>query len=234
MSFGIRFARCSIGASMARILLIEASSIIRQGLKQIAQSTPDVTVSAEAISANCAHELAQSCEWDLLILGISLPSKSGLDLLKEWRLQYPHRPILAFSLHPDEHLALRALKAGAKGYLSVDSTEEEVLTAIRKVIAGGKYITAAIAEKMATELTIDDASLYRTLSDREYEVFCLLATGKTVSQIAKQLILSVKTVSTYRTRILEKVHLKNNAQIMQYAITRGVIKVNCEMQPSPS
>lgn len=212
---------------MIKILLVEARAIIQLGLKQIVQSTPDMTIVAEATCTAQARKLAPSCDWDTAVLDLTLPTGAELELVKEWRQEYPYRPILIFTLHPDEQFALRALKAGAAGYLTIEAPPEEFLTAIRKIANGGKYIPIWLAEKMVGILS-GGVAPHEALSDREYEVFCLLATGKTVSEVARQLMLSVKTISTYRSRVLDKVHLTNNAQLMQYAISRGLIRVTDE------
>ncbi|MBM4258527.1 MAG: response regulator transcription factor [Deltaproteobacteria bacterium] len=209
---------------MARIFLVEARAILQYGLKEIVQLAPDMTVVAEASRAAQARTLAHSCEWDAAILDIAFPDGVEFDLVQEWRREYPHRPILIFTLYPDEQLALRALKAGVAGYLTIDNTPEEVITALRNVMAGHKHIPSWLTERMISALT-RSAVPHETLSNREYEIFCLLASGKTISEIGRQLRLSVKTISTHRARILEKVNLKNNAQLTQYAITHGLVRI---------
>jgi DNA-binding NarL/FixJ family response regulator len=163
-------------------------------------------------------------KWDVALLDITLPGKSGLDLLKELKAARPRLPVLVLSAHPEDQFALRALKAGAGGYLTKDSAPEELVKAIRKILAGGRYVSPTLAEKLASNVRKDFTRLpHETLSDREYEVMCLIASGKTVTEIAGELSLSVKTISTYRTRILEKLGVKNSAAIVQYAIRSGLV-----------
>ena len=155
----------------------------------------------------------------MAILDYSMPGRSGLELIKEIKREHPKRPILILSMHPEELHATRVLKAGGAGYINKESVSEELMAAIRKVVGGGKYVSPALAEKLAVELAPDtDKPLHETLSDREYRVMWLLATGKPIKQIARELFLSPSTVSTYRTRILNKLQLANNAQLVQYAI----------------
>ncbi len=163
-------------------------------------------------------------KWDVALLDITLPGKSGLDLLKELKAARPRLPVLVLSAHPEDQFALRALKAGAEGYLTKDSAPEELVKAIRKVLAGGRYVSPTLAEKLASNVRKDFTRMpHETLSDREYEIMCLIASGKTVTEIAGELSLSVKTISTYRTRILEKLGVKNSAAIVQYAIRNGLV-----------
>ncbi len=163
-------------------------------------------------------------KWDVALLDITLPGKSGLDLLKELKAARPRLPVLVLSAHPEDQFALRALKAGAEGYLTKDSAPEELVKAIRKILAGGKYVSPTLGEKLASNVRKDFTRLpHETLSDREYEIMCLIASGKTVTEIAGDLSLSVKTISTYRTRVLEKLGVKNSAAIVQYAVRNGLV-----------
>ena len=209
---------------MINILIADDHAIVRRGLKQIVAEEPDMTVAGEAKTAQQVLDLVRKQQWDVVILDITMPGRSGLEVLKELKQERPKLPVLMLSMHPEEQFAVRALKAGAAGYLTKESAPEELVTALRKVLRGGKYVSPALAEKLAFALaTASDRPPHETLSDREYEVLRLIASGKTVSEIAEQLSLSVKTISTYRTRVLEKMNLKNNAELMQYAVTHRLV-----------
>ena len=176
--------------------------VVRHGLKQILALDPGVVVVGEAKNGNEALELARKLEWDVAILDYSMPGRSGLDLIKDIKREHPKRPILILSMHPEELHATRVLKAGGAGYINKQSVSEELMAAIRKVVGGGKYVSPALAERLALELAPDtDKPLHETLSDREYRVMWLLASGKPIKQIARELFLSPSTVSTYRARI---------------------------------
>jgi two-component system invasion response regulator UvrY len=204
---------------MIKVLIADDHAIVRRGLKQIIVEEPDMIVAGEAQSATEALELARHCESDVIILDISLPGRSGLDVLKELRHAYPKLPVLILTMHPEEQFAVRAFKAGAAGYLTKESAPEELIQALRKVAGGGRYVSPALAERLALRVANHEQPPHEILSDREYQVLHFIAIGKTVSEIAKQLSLSVKTISTYRSRVLEKMHLKNNAELMRYAVT---------------
>jgi two-component system invasion response regulator UvrY len=202
-----------------KILIADDHPVVRHGLKQILALDPGVVVVGEAKNGNEALELARKLEWDVAILDYSMPGRSGLDLIKEIKREHPKRPILILSMHPEELHATRVLKAGGAGYINKESVSEELMVAIRKVVGGGKYVSPALAERLAVELAPDtEKAPHETLSDREYRVMWLLATGKPIKQIARELFLSPSTVSTYRARILDKLQLANNAQLVQYAI----------------
>lgn len=209
---------------MIKILIADDHAIVRQGLKQIVAEESDMTVAGEAQTAQQALDLVRTSQWDVVVLDISMPGRSGLEVLKELLRERRQLPVLMLSMHPEEQFAVRALKAGAAGYLTKDSAPTELITAIRKVLQGGKYVSPALAERLAFALTAPEQPLHETLSNCEYEVFRFLATGKTVSEIAENLSLSVKTISTYRTRILEKLNLKNNAELMQYAVRHRLVE----------
>jgi two-component system, NarL family, invasion response regulator UvrY len=209
---------------MIKLLIADDHALIRRGIIQTIADEPDMRVTGEAQDAQHLLDLARTIEWDLAILDINMPGRNGLDALKEVKKEYPTRPVLMLSMHPEEHFAVRAFKAGAAGYLTKESPPEELITAIRKVLTGGRYISPAFTEIIVKELAFgSDRPLYELLSDREYEVLRLLASGRTVSEIAGQLALSVKTVSTYRTRVLEKLNLKNNAELMRYAVENQLV-----------
>jgi DNA-binding NarL/FixJ family response regulator len=204
---------------MIKLLIADDHVLIRRGIIQTIADEPDMNVIGEAQDAQQLIDLARTTDWDLIILDINMPGRNGLEALKEVKKEYSDRPVLMLSMHPEEHFAVRAFKAGASGYLSKESPPEELITAIRKILLEGRYFSQAFTEIAVKELASGGSHpLYEFLSDREYEVFRLLASGQTVSEIANHLVLSVKTVSTYRTRVLEKLNLKNNAELMRYAV----------------
>jgi DNA-binding NarL/FixJ family response regulator len=209
---------------MIKVLIADDHAIVRRGLKQIIAEEPDMIVAGEARSDAEALELARHCESDVIILDIPLPGRSGLDILKELQHEYPNLPILILTMHTEEQVAVRAFKAGAAGYLTKESAPEELIQALRKVAGGGRYVSPALAERLALRVANQEQPLHEILSDREYQVLHFIAIGKTVSEIAKQLSLSVKTISTYRSRVLEKMHLKNNAELMRYAVTHQLFE----------
>lgn len=202
-----------------KILIADDHPVVRQGLKQILALDSGVVVVGEARNGKEALELARTLEWDVAILDYSMPGRSGLELIKDIKREHPKRPVLVLSMHPEELHATRVLKAGGAGYINKESASAELMVAIRKVMGGGKYVSPALAERLAFELAPDKQKpLHETLSDREYRVMWLLASGKPINQIAKEMFLSPSTVSTYRARIFNKLQLTNNAQLVQYAI----------------
>src|SRR5882762_8754405 len=210
---------------MIKILIADDHAIVRRGLKKVLAETSDIVVAGEATNGREALEKLQAGNWDVLVLDINMPGRSGLDILKDIKRLRPELPVLVLSMHAEEQFATRTLKAGASGYLNKESAPEELVKAIRKVCSGGKYVSATQAERMVGELTGDTDKLpHELLSDREYEILCLIASGKTPTQIAGELSLSVKTVSTYRARILEKMNLTTNAQLTHYAIKGGLVE----------
>ncbi len=209
---------------MIRILIADDHAIVRQGLKQVLAETPDMIVAGEAASGREVLELVSKETWDVVILDIAMPGKDGLDTLKELRQQNPGLPVLVLSIYPEEQYAVRLLRAGAAGYLTKESAPEELIAAIRKVSNKGKYVSASLAEKLAWLLeTGRDKPLHDTLSDREYKVMLMIASGKTVTEIAETMCLSAKTVSTYRARALTKMGMKNNAEYAYYALKHGLL-----------
>lgn len=210
---------------MIKVLIADDHAVVRSGLRQILDETAgEIRVEGEAVNGREVLEKVQARDWDVLVLDITMPGRSGLDILKDLRQLKPGLPVLILSMHAEEQFATRLLKAGAAGYLNKESAPEELVKAIRKVYGGGKYVSAAQAERMVSELTGDsDKPPHELLSDREYEILCLIASGNTATQIAKQLSLSVKTVSTYRSRMLEKMHLSSNAQLTHYAIKNELV-----------
>jgi len=208
-----------------KILIADDHPVVRHGLKQILALDPDLTVVGEAKNGNEALDMARKLEWDVAILDYSMPGKSGLDLLKEIKRDYPQRPVLILSMHPEDLHATRVLKAGGAGYVNKESVSDELTAAIRKVMGGGKYVSPALAERLAFELGPGTQKpLHETLSDREYRVMWLLASGKQINQIAKEMFLSPNTVSTYRARILKKLSLTNNAQLVHYAVKHQLVQ----------
>jgi DNA-binding NarL/FixJ family response regulator len=209
---------------MLKILIADDHAIVRQGLKQIVTETPDMIVAGEASNGQELLSKIQENDYDVVVLDITMPGRDGIDVLKQLRSERPELPILMLSIHPEEQYALRALKAGASGYLTKESAPDELVVAIRKVSRGGKYISSSLAEKLAFELEVGrEQAPHETLSDREYHVMCLIASGKTVMEIAQELSLSEKTISTYRSRILEKMKMKNNAELTYYAIKNQLV-----------
>jgi DNA-binding NarL/FixJ family response regulator len=209
---------------MIRVLIVDDHAIVRRGLRALLSDELQGAAFGEASNAQQALEVLRKEKWDVALLDVTLPGKSGLDLLKEFKSARPRLPVLVLSAHPEDQFALRALKSGAEGYLTKDSAPEELVKAIRKVLAGGRYVSPTLAEKLASNLRKDFTRMpHETLSDREYETMCLIASGKTVTEIAGELSLSAKTISTYRTRILEKLGVKNSAALVQYAIRNGLV-----------
>jgi two-component system invasion response regulator UvrY len=204
---------------MIRILVADDHAVVREGLKQIVRETSDMVVTGEAADGREVLRLIHEHDWDVVLLDIAMPGRGGLDILKELKAEKPRLPVLMLSMYPEEQYAVRALKAGASGYLTKESVPDELISAIRKVSAGGKYVSSSLAEKLAYDLETDaERPVHETLSDREYQVMCMIARGETLRNIADKLCLSIKTISTYRSRILEKMRMKNNAEIMHYAI----------------
>lgn len=208
---------------MIKVLIADDHTLVRKGLKQILLETEDIEKVDEAKDGKETISKVSQNEYDLVLLDISLPGRSGIDVLKQIKELDPELPVLILSMHPEEQYAVRSLRAGAAGYLTKESAPDELIQAIRKVAGGKRYITASLAEKLADEIGPDqDKPLHETLSDREYQVMCMIASGKTVKEIADELNLSVKTISTHRARILRKMHMDNNAQLTHYAIKLGL------------
>lgn len=209
---------------MIKILIADDHAIVREGLKQILSDTKDMTVAGEAATAREALSLSARRSFDVVLLDISMPGGGGLEVLKQLKSHKPRLPVLVLSMYPEEQYALRVLKAGASGYLSKEGAPGELIQAVRKVAQGMKYISPSLAEELARAVEYDqEKPLQETLSDREYQVMCMLSSGKTVKDIAKDLLLSVKTISTYRTRILGKMRMKNNAELTHFAIRNQLV-----------
>ena len=210
---------------MIKVLIADDHPIVRQGLRQILSGIPDMEVAGEAVNAQESLDQVRAGGWDVLVLDITMPDRSGFDILKELKHEQLHLPVLVLSIHAEEQFAIRALKAGASGYLTKEKAPEELVKAIRKVVGGGRYISRNLAESMAFGLdATSERPRHEMLSDREFQVMQMMAGGKTLAEIAETLSLSAKTVSTYRTRLLEKMKLKTNAEIIRYAIENGLIE----------
>jgi len=209
---------------MLRILIADDHTIVRKGLKQILLEEFSNAVIEEVPDAEELIQKVMAHKWDVVVSDLSMPGRSGLDALQQIKSSYPDLPVLILSIHPEEQYALRALKSGAAGYLSKDTAPDELVKAVKKVLLGKKYISQAIAEKLADSFSsASTRQPHETLSDREFDVMKLLANGKSVSDIADMLSLSVTTVSTYRARVMTKMNLKSNSDLTKYAIENKLI-----------
>lgn len=208
-----------------KIMLVDDHPVVRQGIRLILGAEPGIEVCAEAATAAGALEYVRTIDLDLVVLDINLPDQNGFVVLQEIRRHRPDLPVLILSIQPEEHMAARALKAGASGFLNKESAPEELIKAVRTLARGRKYISPRLAEWLALDLSGHRESLpHERLSDREYQVFCLLAAGKSVSEIAESLNRSANTISTYRARILSKMGIDHNAGLTQYALLHHIIK----------
>src|SRR5213594_3872077 len=198
---------------MIRVCVIDDHAVVREGLKRIIAENPGMAVTAEAGDGIEAMQVLHSQPCDVVLLDITMPNKSGLDVLKQLHAESPRLPVLVLSMHSEDQYAVRVLRAGAAGYITKESAPAKLVQAIRKVVRGGKYVSPTLAERLVYDLgTETDKAPHEILSDREYQVLCMIGSGKTVTQIAEELALSVKTISTYRVRILEKLKMINNAE----------------------
>jgi two-component system invasion response regulator UvrY len=212
-------------SAKTKILLADDHMMFREGVKQLLAGTSEFVVVDEASDAAQVLEKAQKTKCDVVVLDISMPGRDGIDVLKQLKQLNPHLSVLILSMYPEDQYAFRAIKAGASGYLTKNKASSELIAAIRKVAAGRKYISSEVAEQLANDLARDsDKPLHQKLSDREYQVMCMIASGKTVGQISEELALSVSSVSTMRTRILKKFEMKTNAEITRYAIKHDLVK----------
>lgn len=209
---------------MIKILIADDHSIVREGLKQIVAESPEMAVRGEAVNGQQVLKLVHKTDYDLILLDIAMPGRGGIDTLKQLKIEKPEIPVLILSMYPEDQYAVRAIKAGASGYLTKESAPEELIGAIKKVAQGGKYVSTDLAEKLVENLGKDTEKPDHTiLSDREYQVMIMIAAGKTVKEIADELSLSVKTISTNRARALKKMGMKNNAEFAYYAIKQGLV-----------
>ena len=207
-----------------RVFIADDHAIVREGLKQILAEQRDIIVAGEAENGLDATRLIGKARCHVMLLDISLPDRNGIDVLKQVKKDRPELAVLMLSMHREDQYAIRALKAGASGYLTKQSAPKELVTAIRQVASGQKYVSAALAQTLASQIGEDhEAAVHETLSDREYQTLTMIASGMTVSEIAKELSLSVKTISEYRARLLVKMKLKTSAELTTYAIRNGLV-----------
>jgi two-component system invasion response regulator UvrY len=208
-----------------KVLVADDHAIVRRGLREILSETPDILVGGEAATAQEVRQLVQQQRWSVVLLDLSLPGGTGLELLVEIRRTCPDLPVLILTVQPEDQYAVRAIRAGAAGFLTKESAPEKLIEAVRKVAGGGRYVSAELAETLASVLAGDPRKEpHELLTNREFEVFKMLASGKTVSQVARDLGLSVKTVSTHRTRILDKMSMKTNAELTHYAVRNHIVE----------
>jgi len=209
---------------LIKVLIVDDHRLLREGLKKILAETRDIVVAGEANDGHEALQETRKTDYDVIILDISMAGKNGIEVLDELKKEKPKSQVLIVSMHPEEQYALRAMKSGAAGYLTKESTPAELIDAIHRVAAGKRYLTPAIAEHLALAVQTDGSKpLHEELSNREYQIFCMIAKGKTVSGIATDLILSSKTVSTYRARVLQKMGMKNNSELIYYAVKNDLV-----------
>jgi DNA-binding NarL/FixJ family response regulator len=210
---------------MIKVLIADDHALIRKGLKQLLDDTDNMRVTGEAENGMQAIHMVEEGAFDVVLLDISMPDKHGIDVLKQLKINHPQLPVLMLSMHPEEQYALRSMKAGAAGYLNKQSAPLQLVTAINQVANGKKYISTELAEQLANGLSQGyQELLHQTLSNREYQTLCLMASGKKLSEMAEIMTLSPKTVSVYRSRLLEKMKLKNNAEAIHYAISNHLIE----------
>jgi DNA-binding NarL/FixJ family response regulator len=210
---------------MLDILIADDHTLIRQGLRKLFEAEGDLRVAGEAAVVAEVFDLLSSTKVDLLILDINMPGRSGIEALQDLRTRFPGVRVLILSMYPEETAAVRVLKAGASGYVSKDAAPEELLKAIRKVASGERYVSQSLADRLAEEIvTPHNNKLHESLSEREYEVLCLIGRGKTVTEIARQLSLSISTITTYRARILKKMNMRTTAGLIHYAIRHNLVE----------
>jgi two-component system invasion response regulator UvrY len=209
---------------LLKILLADDHSVVRQGVKQILSEAFAQATFGEAQNANELLKLVGSERWDVAVLDLAMPGGNGLDTLKQIKQDHPQLPVLILSMFPEDQYAVRTIRAGAAGYLNKESAPEELVQAVRKILRGGVYISASVADELVVHARYeDDQPPHKHLSDREYQVMCLIASGKEVKEISAELVLSAKTISTYRARLLEKMNMKTNAELTHYAVQNGLV-----------
>jgi DNA-binding NarL/FixJ family response regulator len=218
-----------------RILIADDHAVVRHGMKQILAEAFKRSVFGEAANSQEALERVWKEPWDVVILDLTMPGRSGLEVLKEIKKARPKLPVLILSMHPEDQFAVRLLKAGASGYMTKESAPEELVGAVNKAVAGGRYVSAALADKLASMIVHDvQAAPHESLSDREFLILRLIASGKPVGAIARELSLSVKTVSTYRARLLDKMGMSNNSELVHYAFQYQLVeRRSMEVGPAP-
>jgi DNA-binding NarL/FixJ family response regulator len=208
---------------MLKILIADDHPVVRKGLKQILADEQDIGLVGEARNEGEVLNLVHGHDWDAVVLDITMPGRGGIELLSDIKRLHPRLPVLILTIHPEDQYAVRALKEGASGYMNKETAPEELVRAIRKITGGGKYISSSLAEKLASMLG-GETPLHDSLSIREYQVMLLIASGKTITAIAEEMSLSVKTISTYRTRIFEKMGVTNNVEIARYAMKHRLVQ----------
>jgi len=208
---------------MIKVIIVDDHPVVRRGLKQIIEDEPDMEVVGDAKNAGECFSLVRQTDCTLVVLDITLPDRNGFDVLKQLKYEHPKLHVLILSAHPEDQYGLRLIKAGAAGYLMKEGAPEELVLAIRKVHAGGKYVSASLAEKLVSQLGALDKPPHENLSDREFQILCMIAEGKTPKDIADKLCISEKTVSTYRTRILEKMKMSTNVGLTRYALENHLV-----------
>jgi DNA-binding NarL/FixJ family response regulator len=211
--------------AVLKLLIADDFPLFRRGVKELLADGLGAVNVGECANAHDLMEMIRRKKWDVIIMDITMPGNSGTEALKQVKVECPKVPVIVLSMHPEDEYAVRMFKAGADGYLTKTSAPEELVKAVKKVLGGGQYVSSALGEKLALTLKTDtDQEVHKHLSDREYEVMRLIASGKTVSEIAKMMHLGITTVSTYRARILEKMNLKNNAELTRYAFERRLVE----------
>jgi DNA-binding NarL/FixJ family response regulator len=210
---------------MIRVVVADDHAIVRQGLRSLLEGAKDMRCVGEAENASQTMQAVRDIDFDTLLLDISMPGKGGIEILKQVKKEKPKLPVLILSMHPEDQYALRAIKAGASGYITKQSAPQQLVAAIRQIAQGRKYITPELAESLANHLNVTGDQLpHETLSDREFQTLRLIGSGKSLTDIANELCLSVKTVSVYRARLLEKMKLKNNSELTHYALKHGLVE----------
>jgi DNA-binding NarL/FixJ family response regulator len=208
---------------MIKVIVVDDHPVVRRGLKQIIEDEPDMEVAGEAKNAGECFSLVRKTDCTLVLLDITLPDSNGFDVLKQLKYEHPNLPILILSIQPEDQYGLRFIKAGASGYLMKEGAPDELVKAIRKVNAGGKYVSASLAEKLVSHQDASDKPPHENLSNREFQILCMIAEGKTPKGIVSELCISKKTVSTYRARILEKMKMSTNADLTRYALNHHLV-----------
>lgn len=210
---------------MIKVLIADDHPVVREGLKQIISKATDMVIGGEALNGQEVLDKIAAERWDVIVLDLNMPGRDGFEVLKEIRREFPKLPVLILSIYPEEQMGVRVLRAGASGFLGKESAPKELINAIRKIHTGSKFVSPSLAEKLAVAVEVNtDQEPHKRLSNREYQVFCLIASGKSINEIADQLSLSDKTIRTYRERLMEKMNLKNDVELTHYAIQHKLIE----------